>query len=378
MSRGRAGESIGAVLARARERAPVWYPDLDPNHTTARVERRYGRQQAAVHVLSLDDGKTSHRVAVKTLKAQGRMDADPGLAARPTMLARAEAGELPVAWYRGLVLANRHFETLADPRLGSVRPLDLWGDLASVVMEYNGQPTLRTRIVAAARWNRAGAEIDTLVGLAGQWLREYHAAGRGIELPPRCPTRTDFQLAIEAFSRYLLDLTGEAAFFKHLEEMAARAADRHLPTEFPLEVAHGDYAPRNIFVGPEDRVTGFDATPRVKGPVFEDVARFLVAVRTGGFQVVSIGRAYPPERMDELEERFLTGYFGQDRPPPVHSIRPFELLALLNKFSAVVSRSTSRSFGTRMRARVRARFYYRRFREEVNRIGADLDASASR
>ena len=366
---------MAALTTRAAERGAAWFPELNADRTAARLTRRHPRRHALVVILELSDGVTSRLAVAKMPRPYSGPQLD-GLPSRPTLSPAAEPGELARAWYRGLERSHRHFTALADPHLGSIRPLDLLEDLDAVVMEYVDRPNLRTRIVAEARWHASGEPVDRLIEHAGRWLREYHAAGGLAELPLRCPTRSDLLSAFDRFLTYLADVSGEVRYFQALGEMAARMAEHYLPDTLPLVVAHGDYAPRNVFVGPGDRVAGFDAAPRVLGPSYEDVARFLVAVRTSGVQVLSFGRAYATARLDSLQERFLHGYYAGE-PPPLPALRAFELLVLLNKYSAVIARSGSDSLRVRLRARLRTGLYFRRLRVEVDRRTRLSDAGRS-
>jgi hypothetical protein len=100
-------------------------------------------------------------------------------------------------------------------------------------------------------------------------------------------------------------------------------------------MGHGDFAPRNILVGPGGRVSVLDTLGRWRAPAFEDIGNFLLAFKAHRLQVYSQGLFLSASRIKQYENQFLRGYFGDD-PIPLASIRLFECLAALEKWSSVV------------------------------------------
>jgi hypothetical protein len=113
-----------------------------------------------------------------------------------------------------------------------------------------------------------------------------------------------------------------------------------LPERLPLAVGHGDYAPRNMFVSADARVTVFDPLPRWMVPRYEDVCRFMVSLRLLGVQVHTRGAAIDERRIEEHERQVLTGYLADDHSC-LAQVRSYQLLILLDKWSALVAASQS-------------------------------------
>ena len=100
-------------------------------------------------------------------------------------------------------------------------------------------------------------------------------------LPVRQGRREDVIAMFHAYDEFL----GRRLGPRRVGDLARRAAElaaSALPEETPLAVGHGDYAPRNVFVGQDGSLMVFDPMPRWAQPRLEDVCRFLVGLRSAG------------------------------------------------------------------------------------------------
>jgi hypothetical protein len=142
----------------------------------------------------------------------------------------------------------------------------------------------------------------------------------------------------EAYAQFLTDRLGP----RSVRELAARGAELAtltLPDSLPTAVGHGDYAPRNVFRLPDGRVTVFDPLARWAVPTYEDLCRFLVNVRLMGLQLHTHGAAYSADWVESLERDVLRGYRAEGGDAPEPALRCYELLILLDKWSALVDLS---------------------------------------
>ena len=131
---------------------------------------------------------------------------------------------------------------------------------------------------------------------------------------------------------------GGRAFGDVAAQGAALAADV-FAEQLPLAISHGDYAPRNMFVDADGRLTVFDPLPRWTVPKFEDLCRFLAGTRLLGLQVHTQGAAFSHHQLDSYERDAISGYLGET-VGPMAQIRCYQLFIMLDKWSALVEAAT--------------------------------------
>jgi len=144
----------------------------------------------------------------------------------------------------------------------------------------------------------------------------------------RATLRADFVASIDRFATYLAEAVGDRTFFERARDTVVRAAGTSLPERLPLATNHGDFVPRNILVGESDRVTVFDTRAQWRAPIYEDVARFLVALSASELQMLGQGWLYDRAELARYESEFLRGYFDPDAVP-LRAVRLFECQRLL-------------------------------------------------
>jgi hypothetical protein len=89
---------------------------------------------------------------------------------------------------------------------------------------------------------------------------------------------------------------------------------------------------RNILVARDARVTVLDTTAIWTAPVYEDLAKFDLALRVSRVQTYSHGLAFSERRLRLVHAWLLGGYYGAE-PVPYDQIRLYGLLLLLDKWS---------------------------------------------
>jgi hypothetical protein len=331
-------QTVGALLDEASAQAHRWFPELDSQvHVSLSTVVR--RPRSSLHLIALAgvDGKR------RTVVAKVRIDTpNSDLLSRPSMAAGPplSAGEQAALEYAGLRAIRD--EMAGDPRFGVVNVLGHLATPATVFMERVEQPTLRDVLLRQSRLRprlriRKPPGADQLPWThAGAWLHGFHSLSEG--LPPASgeDPRDRLLVAFESFGDFIAARTGDYGAAQ-LARRAREVAAVHLPTGAPLAVSHGDFAVRNMFCDGRGRVTGFDPLPRGRVPVYQDVCRFIDSVRLLGLQVYSHGAAYSRESLDARERAFLQGYYGADEPP-TSVLRAFELLILLDKWTAFTTR----------------------------------------
>lgn len=279
--------------------------------------------------------------------------------------------------YQALRAVFEHFDRVADPRLGAVQPLEYLEGRRAIVMEVIQQPTLRELLWKATRFTAPinGVDLDIVFRHAGAWLREFHQVRVDGHHPSTLRARRgDVLDALTVYTDFLATGLPATRFFEDAVSTATARAPAILPATLPLGLGHGDFAPRNIFVSPERRVTVIDMLGRWRVPIYEDIAYLLTALRTAGPQRVTHGLAFHPDRLARYENEFLAGYFDRERIPH-GAIALFNLLLVLDRWSSFANRTDRATVVRRARKAASQAISNRYLFHEAERlVGAIADA----
>jgi hypothetical protein len=354
-----------AVLERARADGD-WFTHLSTRRLKAELLDRQERDRCELHRLRLYDGRSEAQVVVKVRRAvtpAAKMDR----AARPTVVTADPLSkeELAQREFDGLTIAAG---AMADEpgRFMLVRPLALLTEFSAVVMDHVETPRLRSAVMAASRIAplRSTVNLDSAFFNAGAWLGRYHHVARPSWTTT---TRTDQRDQVGSLVRelcgFLAARTEDNRFFERLARAGAERVEHLLPTRLPVAVGHGDFVLRNLFSDSAGRVSVIDPMPRWLVPPHEDLTRFLVGLKLIGLQVTTHGLAFPRNRLLHWQQHFLAGY-GDANVPARGELETYELLVLLDKWSAMVARA-SRAGPRGWLAAVHCRHAHRYFRWEA-------------
>jgi hypothetical protein len=188
----------------------------------------------------------------------------------------------------------------------------------------------------------SGKDLTAAFQNAGKWLQKYHAMPKEDGVQVRHRSRDDYVESIVTLTDFLARAWGDEPFFKQTASTIIRNSQEFLPESLPLALGHGDYALRNILVGSNARVTVLDTFAKWRVPVYEDIGYFLNNLKTAYPQVVSQGLLYSSGQLAAYEKAFLKGYFENIKIPYL-SIRLYEILALLDKWSSIMNHYHKRS-----------------------------------
>ena len=270
--------------------------------------------------------------------------------------------------HQALELLNGHFTALADPRFNAVPILDAVADLRAIVMEELAGIGMNRLFMQLARLHprRRTALLRRAVENTGAWLREYHQLDLA-GATTRHSQRADVVDLLAQYCDHLATAVGDTDLLS-LFQLLRRAAERKLPAELPLALNHGDFAMRNVLVSPEGRVSVFDTLALWRAPMYEDIAKFLLALRFVRPQVYSHGLAFGERQLLDAEHWLLAGYF-RDAPIPMASIRIYRLMLLLDKWSFELALPSS---GPRIVFRARQRLANSWFKAQARHLYAEL------
>jgi aminoglycoside phosphotransferase (APT) family kinase protein len=235
---------------------------------------------------------------------------------------------------------DQQFGASSDARFGAIHPLAYLPELPAILMEEAKAPNLRQLLMQTHRfqWSRSTPNLLPVFQHAGAWLHTYHQLPNADHTQTRHRTRQEFVAVVQDFCAFLTARLGNQHFFQTLATTVARLADQHLPTDLPLGLGHGDYATRNILVGPAAQVTVLDTLCKWQTPIYEDIGYFLMRLKAAGPQALSQGVLFNPKELALYETAFLRGYWDAT-PIPYAAVKLFEMQALLDYWSSQVTLS---------------------------------------
>lgn len=229
-----------------------------------------------------------------------------------------------------------HFKKLADPRFGWIEVYAHLENPPATVVERVSEPTL-DKLLRRPELATAGYDTLTVFRNLGAWLAEYH----GILMPRLELREADASQVIEGMLK-LVDIISKSDTWPRLPsdiaEFIRQQAPRVLPAELVMGLGHGDFAPRNVFVGTGSRVTVIDSLGRYRAPIYEDIAYLLVELLSGATRLKHRGLPLSSSELASMRAALLDGYGIADDTV----LRIFELRALLDKWRSLAQRSRSK------------------------------------
>jgi Ser/Thr protein kinase RdoA (MazF antagonist) len=328
-------------VAEVEAALPGWLPDA-PTHRPLAVVNDDVRLASRVVRIAVGQ-PAAYELIVKTSMAEtGPAAAATAPDPRPRLAAVAPAAIRPALELRVLRAVEALFAR-DDARFGAVKALGIVDDGRAVVTVAIQGVSLGD-VLRRGRKAMPAINPEEAVGRAGAWLRTFHDGPPFGDLESRQAPRDEVVAAIRNLGEYLRAAAPSRGLDRVIED--AVTATGVLPPELDVRPVHGDFAPRNLIIGRDGRLTAIDLLGRWRAPIYEDLGTFLVALGSGRLPAVVGEWTYRrPRRV--LESAFLTGYFGSD-PRPDREIALYEALLLLDKWSARLSRLGRRG--------VRARF----------------------
>ena len=362
-------EQLSRILAEITSRIGEWYPATAPT-----TDGRLGVQVASddrrvlnrvVRVVVTRDDEPVARLMVKTDVP------DPAAALvaddRPRLVPLTAPGQRAGFEYDALRLLEARLGAAGDGRLRPIRALAVLDEPRALVMEaFAGRPLNTLLLRSTLRPGEPALRPAALANAAGAWLRLLHETPVDNTRPVRQGTSEDLAERFSAFGRFLAGAMPSEELGSIVE--AGRASTLALGDP-SVVLSHGDFAPRNILVDKLGRIAVIDLLARWRAPRYEDLAGFLLTLRTSRANAATQGWLFG-RSIDRLEPDFLAGYFGPE-PIPTREIRLFELLLLLDKWSARMIRRAGGSGGG-FQERLIDRYFAARSRHLARLLARDL------
>jgi hypothetical protein len=241
-------------------------------------------------------------------------------------------------------LEHRALTAIADAaardgsgRLDAIRILDLLDERTVVMVELDwpslDRLLLRQRFRPQRHDRRANGVVEAAFRNAGYWLtrfRDLPLVTEGTLLSTR-----DRQIdALDTLGEWLARRTGFPSAAQLVRVHAA--AEAILPPAVATGPGHGDFAMRNLLVGPEGHVAAIDTRAPWRVPIEVDLATVLVALATNRLQAVTGGLAWSDAAQARYERALLHGAaYEADLVP---RLRVFQLLVLWDAWAALRTR----------------------------------------
>lgn len=332
--------SLPDMVGRLHECAPRYYQECNDS-TVVTLRRKAMRSNSLLYWFRLQTSDVERRVIVKCPFSRRQLRSGHNQASSTPVGKSAQYPKPPVQVkglreYRALSAIENYFDQQEDNRFGTIRALDIWTTPYAVVMEEGADQNLKSLFRKANRLLRPFVHHEVLRAFenTGAWLRQYHDMTPLDYTATRDADPASFRSSIAEALDYLRKAGEKSAILTEAQRILIEDIACEVPTTWPLGVVHGDFAPRNVLVSPNGRVTVFDTHANWQAPIYEDLAHFLIAVKASGPQIVTQGLLYGKSTLLEYENAFLSGYFGNQEIPRI-LVSLFECQRLLEWWAAL-------------------------------------------
>jgi hypothetical protein len=324
-----------------REHAVRYFPGFEPEQTRVELMNKQERVTALLYQFAVRNGVQVHTVFVKVFDRSSPNRQGPRVQfEKPLLFPKADAEERHRLQYTAHKTIYDYFTSLDKEHLGAIRVLDYLPQHCAILTEGVSEPPLRKLLLRKNRFFTTHSSDDLLPAFqnVGKWLRLYHTMPKKVDVKIRDSKRDDYIGAVNKLTDFLVKTVGHEAFFRENALTIINTANEFLPASLPLGLGHGDFALRNIFVGENARVIGFDTLAYWRTPIYKDIGFFLNDLKLSNARGIRQGFAFGPDQLMAYESSFLKGYFD-DNPVPYAEIRLYETFALLDRWSSSIAKS---------------------------------------
>jgi hypothetical protein len=323
-----------------REHATQYFSDFESAQIDVQLKERQERPSSVLYQFTVGDTVQNHAILVKVPLFHRLPESETTTDSfyKPRLYPRTEQRDTHKLEYMALNTIHEYFSSLDEKQLGTVRVLDYLPEYHAILVEASKDPNLRQLFLETSRFHIASEprELNLPFQNTGKWLRLYHGISKDADGITRDECRENYVEAVAKLTDYLAMALSNRPFFQNVASILEASAMKILPEMLPLGLGHGDFAMRNILVGTNARITVIDTFAKWRTPIYEDIGYFLHGLKLSALQVISQGLAFRYAQLMAYEQAFLQGYFAQ-KPIPYPAIRLYEILALLDKWSSVIT-----------------------------------------
>jgi hypothetical protein len=358
-----------------------FFPDLDASTTTVRLTDHAVRRYSQVLQYEVADGTLVRRAIYKIpFSLQDAMTTSTPTEDRPRLFPVVSPVSNGLREHRALESLQQHFASLKDDRFGAISVFELIESPFVVVMEKCPDPDMKSLLKHATRFHRIRnpETMNQAFVNTGAWLREFHKLPALEHTEDRHEDRECFVDSVTRFTEGLSQQTGNRSFFHDISRRLAESARKILPAKLPCAIIHGDFAPRNILIRSDSRVTVFDTQRRWRAPLYEDLAYLLLSIKAPGPQVRSQGVLFKRGQLASWESAFLNGYFANSRIP-LAAVRLYECLLTLEWWAAINFRHRDGTLRQRLGVKLSNRYlsrYMQSLLTDIDSVSVMNDSAA--
>lgn len=349
-----------------QEHAPRYYPMLSADKFGVQLLAREKRPTAMLYRFRVTNDSQFPSIFVKVPLRIGGSQSKGSTYEKPLLFPKTEPRDMHWLQYSALRTIYEHFTSLGKEHLGAIRVLDYLPEHYAIFTEESNDLKLRELFYQQNRLRFPfghGGLADAFHNVGG-WLHVYHTMPKEQDVKIRHQHRHDFAEAITTLTDFLARSLHEDVLFQRTNSILIEKALETLPHTLPLGLGHGDYAMRNILIGPNARVTVLDTFAKWRTPIYEDIGYFLTGMKTSYPQIVSQGFAFRSDQLSVYENEFLKGYFGAE-PIPYAAVWLYEALALLDKWLSTLAKAYQKNYMIRQPEVILINQYFRRMLKDL-------------
>ena len=353
-------------LKHIQDHATRYYPTLETNQYGVQLLTKQERPSAMLYRFKVTNHSQAHSIFVKVPLRLNGNQTNGGPYEKPLLFPKTEPRDMHWLQYSALRAIYEYFTGLDQENLGAIRVLDYLPQYHAIFTEESQDIRLRqlffneTRLRYPFRHDGLREDFHNV----GLWLHVYHTMPKDQDVKTRHQSRQDFTDAIATLTDFLAKTLKEDAFFPEIKSLLIEKACVTLPDVLPLGLGHGDYAMRNILIGPSARVTVLDTFAKWRTPIYEDIGYFLTGLKTSYLQIFSQGFAFNSQQLDVYENEFLKGYFGSE-PIPYPAVWLYEALALLDKWASTLTKTYQKNVMVRQPQIMLINQYFKRMLNDL-------------
>ena len=361
-----------------RRHASKYYPGFTDEHTHVQLLEKQERAAAMLYRFKVSSNAKTRSVFVKAPlhSAPDSNPANQNVLTKPMLYPKTDTKDRHWLQYTALVAIYEYFTKMNETQFGAIRALDYLPEHHAVFTEDSNDPNLRQLMLNESRWHLLwrNGRLASVFGNVGSWLHLYHRMPKKEDVSIRHENRQDYIDAITTLTDFLGKTLGEESYLSKIASSLIQGAVVELPESLPLGLGHGDYAMRNILVGPNHRVTVLDTFAKWQTPIYEDIGYFINELRMSSPQVISQGVAFSSNQLFLYEDAFLKGYFGGS-PIPHAAVKLYEALALLDRWSSLVAKSDRQIGFAKVSGPLKMNLTNRYIRKRMRNLLAEISSS---